>query len=114
MRLFSLSTLGIAAAFGVVGYEVYKHTGPASRRAGVGDDVLVDPTKLTPPVAIPVAGASIAVRVTKADSQSVTGGIVGAFSSGQIVPLPSVGPAATTTVPRSAIVGIVKGTVVTP
>ena len=103
-----LARVGIAAVAAVGVYEIYKHTGPASRRAGVGDDVAVDPTKLNPPVVPPVAGASMVVRVTSADSQNVSGGIIGAFSAGQLVPFPSVGPAATTTVPRSAIVGIVK------
>jgi len=109
----TLINLGIIAAVAIGGYEIYKHTGPASRRASVGNIAAVDITKLSnipPAVAavIPQGVTSVAIQVTAADSQNVSGNVIGVIANGLYQPLPTAGAGLSITAPRSSVVGIVN------
>ena len=102
-----LSLLGLGA-LGLGGYELYKHTGPASRRASSGDTVTADVTKLggVAPGGLPAGTSTIAVLLGTGESNGVIPGtVVGVVVNGGIVPLPA---AAAINLPRTAITGIVK------
>jgi hypothetical protein len=107
LKKSTMSLLGLAA-LGVGGYEIYKHTGPASRRAAAGDTVIVDATKLggVAPAGIPAGVSSIAVQLGTGEVNGVLpGSVVGYVVNGGIVPFPAT---AAINVPRTAITGIVK------
>jgi hypothetical protein len=107
----ALTVLGVAAA-GVAGYEIYKHTRPAAQRAGVGDTVVVDGSKLPPgslPMAIPAGAASqFALQIgSQPTGDSVAGTVMGYVVNGQVAQLPIAAPIFLGSIPRTAIVGIV-------
>lgn len=114
MALVSKSTATILGllALGVGGYEVYKHTGPASRRASTGDTAVVDGTKLVGvalPAGIPAGVTSLVVTLGAETSGVFAANVVGYVVNNAPVSIPL---AAAVNVPRTAITGIVTNNVI--
>jgi hypothetical protein len=96
------------AGFG--GYELYKHMQPASKRAGVGDTVVVNTAALPTgglPAGIPAGVAQLVVQIGTATADAISGTIMGYYAGGAVQTLPITGPVFPGNIPRTAIVGIV-------
>lgn len=99
---------GAVALF--AGYEIYQHSKPPAQRAGVGDDIFVDASKIPSPIAaLPPGTATIDVLVTTVNPDGTLSGtfagVVNAAGQTQAIGL----PVAVGNIPRAAITGVKRG-----